>query len=188
MPTSEYINDRKVCREGTTLTYGDSLPSDTLRTLLYNSSVASSPHCHWLVYSEVPTFRNINWQSVDDAFFPICSFLAHRQVVTRSNQLFAQIFSRHNERWACMLCGVTPSNCFFDLLVLVIILFFGQWVPAVSRWEVIGGLLTQDDAVAKLLFEIESLGSNLCHPQFEGLCLRGRDGLDDTEELLDGSC
>lgn len=115
MPTSEYINDRKVCREGTTLTYGDSLPSDTLRTLLYNSSVASSPHCHWLVYSEVPTFRNINWQSVDDAFFPICSFLAHRQVVTRSNQLFAQIFSRHNERWACMLCGVTPSNCFFDL-------------------------------------------------------------------------
>ena len=61
----------------------------------------------------------------ENAFFNMF-FLAHWQVVARGNHSFAQTVLRHDERWACMLCGVTPSNCFFDLLVLVIILFFGQ--------------------------------------------------------------
>ena len=50
----------------------------------------------------------------ENAFFSMF-FLAHWQVVARGNHSFAQTVLRHDERWACMLCGVTPSNCFFDL-------------------------------------------------------------------------
>lgn len=59
-------------------------------------------------------------------------FLARWQVVARGNHSFAQTFYRHDERWACMLCGVTAHYARIRVLFRAKLLKFERKIAKIA--------------------------------------------------------
>lgn len=60
--------------------------------------------CSWQIVLNLRDSSKSKPKRPENAFFSMF-FLAHRQVVARGNHAFAPTFLRHDEPWACFLCG-----------------------------------------------------------------------------------
>lgn len=119
---------RKVCIQQNSLTKGHTFGCPVSMICVITTPYKGRSRCFvldWLF--EVAKFLNRQNQSVQKTPFSICSFLpagkghfrrwryvSLRYAITTMTS-FAQTFYRHNEHWACILCGCYSVYCSFDL-------------------------------------------------------------------------